>query len=232
MKKVFASYTLMWAICLAIFNVICFVTPSEAWGYEKFGGAFWVGYIFITLSFVGQIICAFAAFKAENLQKLFYKIPIVRISYIGLVITMIVGTACMAIPDLPNWVGLIVCVLVLAFTANAVRKANAAAIAVAAVDDKVRTSTDFIKNLTSEAESLIAPAKTAEAKNACRKVYEALRYSDPMSNDALSDIENQIALKFNEFSNAVTTDAGNIDTLADGLVILIGDRNKKCKLVK
>ena len=53
-----------------------------------------------------------------------------------------------------------------------------------------------------------------------------------MSNDALAGVESQITLKFNEFSNAVTGGADNIGNIADELVILIGDRNKKCKLLK
>ena len=53
-----------------------------------------------------------------------------------------------------------------------------------------------------------------------------------MSNDALAGVESQITLKFNEFSGAVSGGAENIGTLADELVVLIGDRNKKCKLLK
>ena len=60
------------AICLAVFNVAVFATPSEVSEFSKFGGAFWVGYIFITLSFIGQLICAYFAFKVDSLQKFFY----------------------------------------------------------------------------------------------------------------------------------------------------------------
>ena len=138
----------------------------------------------------------------------------------------------MAIPNLPNWVGIIVCVLVLAFTAIAVIKAKAASDVVENIDKKVKAQTMFVKSLTVDAESLLARAATPEAKDACKKVYEAVRYSDPMSNDALAGVESQITLKFNEFSNAVTGGADNIGNIADELVILIGDRNKKCKLLK
>jgi len=232
MKKNFKIYAICWAILLAVFNVICFVTPSEAAGMSKFGGAFWVGYIFITVAFIGQLICAFIAFKAENLKKLFYNLPLITVSYTGLIVTIIVGAACMAIPDLPNWVGIIVCLLVLAFTAIAVIKASAAAEIVTNVDEKVKAQTIFIKSLTVDADSLLARATTYEAKDACKKVYEAVRYSDPMSNDALAGVESQITLKFNEFSNAVNGSTENVAVLADELVELIGDRNKRCKLVK
>ena len=232
MNKKFKYYAIVWAILLAVFNVICFVTPGEAAGMSKFGGAFWAGYIFITIAFIGQLVCAYIALKTDDKTKLFYNIPIIRISYTGLILTVVFGALCMAIPNLLNWVGIIVCVLVLAFTAIAVIKAKAASDVVENIDKKVKAQTMFVKSLTVDAESLLARAKNGEAKAACSKVFEAVRYSDPISNDALAGIESQITLKFNEFSNAVTSNADTISTLADELVILIGDRNKKCKLLK
>ena len=47
MKKSFKIYSLIWAICIAVFNVITFVTPNEIGGVSKFSGSFWVGYIFM-----------------------------------------------------------------------------------------------------------------------------------------------------------------------------------------
>jgi len=75
MKKSFKIYSLIWVICLAVLNVITFVTPNEIGGVSKYSSSFWVGYIFITIAFVGQLACAFVAFKAENLKKFFYSIP-------------------------------------------------------------------------------------------------------------------------------------------------------------
>lgn len=236
MKKSFKVYAAIWAILLAVFNVICFVTPNlvtvAGKDYDKFGGAFWAGYIFITIAFIGQLVCAYIALKTDDKTKLFYNIPIIRVSYTGLILTLIFGALCMAIPNLPNWVGIIVCLLILAFTAIAVIKAKAASDVVENIDKKVKAQTLFIKSLTVDAESLLARAATPEAKDACKKVYEAIRYSDPMSNDALAGVESQITLKFNELSEAVSGGADNVKNIADELVILIGDRNKKCKLLK
>lgn len=232
MNKRIKYYAQIWAILLAVFNVICFITPDEADGMSKFGGAFWAGYIFITIAFIGQLVCAYIALKTDDKTKLFYNIPIIRVSYTGLILTLVLGTLCMAIPNLPNWVGIIVCLLILAFTAIAVIKAKTASDVVENIDAKVKAKTLFVKSLTVDTESLLASATTADAKDACKKVLEAIRYSDPMSNDALAGIESQIAVKFKELSNAVIGGADSIDNLADELVVLIGDRNKKCKALK
>ncbi len=232
MNKRTKVYTLVWAILLVIFNIICFVTPNQVAGLNKFDGAFWAGYIFITIAFIGQLVCACIALKAENNQKLFYNIPIIRISYIGLILTLIFGGVCMIIPNLPNWVGIIICLIILAFTAMMVVKAKATADIVERIDRKTAAQIVFVKSLTADAESLLVRAETPEAKEACKKVLDAIRYSDPVSSDALSGIETQITLKFSEFSNAVASKSDAVANLADEVVVLIGDRNKRCKLAK
>ena len=51
MKKTFGFFSAIWAIALALFNVIVFVTPNIA----KFSETFWTGYIFITIAFIGRL---------------------------------------------------------------------------------------------------------------------------------------------------------------------------------
>ena len=233
MNKRFKTYAVIWAILFALFNVICFLTPSEAAGMSKYGGAFWGEYIFITLAFIGQLICTYFAFNPDNLQKLFYNIPLIAISYTGLIIMLVVGGLAMAIPNLPNWVGIIVCLSVLAFTAIAVITAKAAGTIVANIDEKIKTNTAFIKEMTVESQNLMNRAKAPMLKNLCIKVYDALRYSDPMSNENLADIETRIKEEFSTFTDAVLSD--NLDlTESSGneLVNLIGERNSKIRMVK
>lgn len=231
MKNKFWSYFSAWAVVLVVFNVIAFVTPAIP-GQEKYTASFWIGYVLISLCFVGQLVCAWLALKENNRTKLFYKLPLVTISCSGLIVSFFVGAACMLITALPYWVGVIVCTFLLAWMAIALIKAGTAADIVAQIDEKVKVQTFFVKSLTVDAESLMARAKTDEAKKACKKVYEAVRYSDPMSNDVLAGIESQITLKFAAFSDAVTGGTENMDALAEEVVILISDRNNKCSFLK
>lgn len=139
----------------------------------------------------------------------------------------------MLISPLPYWIAAILCAIVLAFSVMAVVKASAAVEIINDVDKKVKESTLFIKSLTVDAESLLSRTKSKEAKAACKKVYEAARYSDPMSCDALASLESEITIKFAKLSEAVAkNDFEQISTLADELVVLIEDRNRKCKVLK
>ena len=233
MKKNFKLYIICWAILLALFNVICFVTPNEAAGLNKFGGAFWIGYIFITASFIGQLVCAYIAFKAENLKKLFYNLPLITLSYTGLVLTLVFGGAAMAIPNLPNWIGIIVCLIILAFTAIAVISAKAAGTVVSNIDEKNKTNAAFIKEMTVETQNLMNRANAPKLKEYCKKVYGALRYSDPMSKEQLTDIENRIKEEFAVFTDAVISDDLDLtESSAKELIGFIDERNNVIRLIK
>lgn len=200
---------------------------------DKFGGAFWVGYVFITLAFIGQLVCAYCVFRTENLKKLFYRLPLVTVSYTALIVTLVVGALCMAVPNLPNWVGIIVCFAVLAFSAIALVKASAAAEIVEEIDEKVAVRTSYIKSLTADAEGLISRAASEPVRAEAKRVYEAVRYSDPMSRAELFSVEDQIKASFDAFSDTVLADsADNAKAVAGELLALLADRNRKCKILK
>lgn len=226
MKKTFKSYIGVWAICLLTFNVIAFIVPNEM------KANFWAGYIFITLAFLGQLFCANTAFKAENAKKFFYNFPLISISFVGTLIMLVVGGLTMAISTVPVWIGIILCLIVLAFTAIAIINASVASETVSNIDTKIKAQTLFIKMLTADATNLMSKAQTKEAKEITKKVYEKLRYSDPVSNDVLNSIESQITIKFKEFESSIIENSQNAISLGEELIILIDDRNTKCKLLK
>lgn len=233
MKKTFKYYLGVWILVFAIFNVAVFVSPSEMGEMNKFGGAFWAGYIFILLAFIGELAISYFAFQAKNLQKFFYQIPLIRISWIGLILIFIFGTATMAIPNLPNWLGIIVCFTVLGFNFISLLKARAAGELVSQLDDHLKIHTSFIKSLSANAVGLTSRAETSFAKKESKRVYEAIRYSDPMTNEHLLDIESKIQSKLEEFSDLILTDDVNaIKKQADDLISLIKNRNQQCKLMK
>ena len=229
MRKAFKNYLLLWAIGFVLFQVITWATPSELAGYSKFGGGFWPGYICITLTYLGQLACTWRFLRAGSAERLFLNIPVLRLGYAALVISVIVGALSMAIPDLPYWVGLIVCVLVLAAYAAAIVKAKAAADIVEETGARVKQQTQFIRLLTIEAEGLMLRAQSDAAKAEAKRDNEAIRYSDPVSSEALADIEAQIRQSFTDFAVMVGTPNADIQSKADELSSLLRIRNSQCK---
>ena len=76
-------------------------------------------------------------------------------------------------------------------------------------------------------------AKSTDLKALAKKVYEAVRYSDPMTNAVLVEAEEKIQSSFYDFENAINgEDLELSSSTADELLSLIDIRNKKCKLLK
>lgn len=234
MKKNFKKYALIWVILLAVWCAVVFLVRPIIPGYViKYDARFWIAFVFIVLAFIGNLACAYLAFKAENSKKMFLNLPLITVSWSALITMLIVGSVLMLIPNCPAWVTAVVCIIILAFNAIAVIKAGWAANAVSKVDERVAAQTSFIKSLIVDTESILSRAKSDAVKAECKKVHEAVRYSDPTSNDALSVIEAKITVKVDEFSSAVgVDDAEKAKEIAGEIIILVADRNKKCKAVK
>lgn len=233
MKKAFKNFAIMWLFMLILFNCVAFIIPADVFGGEKYTSSFWVGYLYITLAFFAELGCGYMAFKAENLTKMFYNIPLITISYSGLVVLTILGIIIMFVPGFPYWAGILICLAVLAINGVSLAKADLNAEAVENIDKKVSVQTQFVKLTTATAENILARATSDETKVECKKVYEAIRYSDPMSFSELAMDENQISMKIGEFASAVGEDnIEKVKSIANELVILINDRNNKCKALK
>ena len=104
---------------------------------------------------------------------------------------------------------------------------------VAAVDAKVEKATAYIYGMREDSESLLARAKTEDVKKLCKDVRDAFKYSDPMSAAELSSVEGEITVHFGAFKAAVL-EADMEKAAAEGeeLLILIKERNNKCKSLK
>lgn len=234
MKKNFRSYALIWAIMLAAFNAVVFLVRPVIPGYVvNYDARFWIAWGFILAAFIGNLVCAYFAFKAQSLKKLFYNLPLITVSYAGLIVMLVLGGALMLIPGCPAWIAAAACFTVLAGNAAAIIKVGWAADAVNAVDEKIKAQTAFIKTATLNAQNIANRAKSPAISAACQRVYEALRYSDPMSSDALSAEEAKIAAKIEELAAAVNNaDEETAGATADETVLLIKERNNKCRLLK
>lgn len=229
MNKATRIYTIAWSIVLVVFNAIVFVTPNLARHFS----AFWIGYTFIMVAYVGHLFCTRYALRDDEGHKLFYGIPIILVSYIGLAIMLVAGGMGMIIPGFPWWLSVILSLAALGFLALAVLIAGSAGEIVFGIDRKVKTASHTFRNLTADADHLRVEAKTNELKAIAKKVYEAIRYSDVMSSHMLYEINERILLQFEAFADAIHEEDLELSAeIATELLNLIDERNKKCKLLK
>lgn len=95
------------------------------------------------------------------------------------------------------------------------------------VEKKVETKVFYIKSLQADVEMLESMETDPEIKGALATLAEKIRFSDPMSNEALEDIEAEIVAKVKKLK-----DADDKLAIITALGLLITKRNKKAKLLK
>ena len=196
----------------------------------RYDATFAIGMALAVLALVISTVFV-ATLKADTKEKMFLTIPQIRIAFISLVLGVAASGVYLFAASTP--IVIVGFVAIYAVSAIIIIFAKTAKQEVERVEEKVKTQTFFIKALTVDADTLVSQAKTPEIKAELTKVYEAIRYSDPMSNDALAGVESQITLKFNALQDAVAeNDATKVQTISNELLVLIKDRNSKCKLLK
>ncbi len=103
--------------------------------------------------------------------------------------------------------------------------------------DRQQRSTMLFRRLTAEAEDLMTDAAPLFRK-ATEKVYETFRYTDPVSDDTVFDINLKIQRVFGDFRDAVLTAEGKeedlekVSALEAELLGLVRERSIICKASK
>ena len=230
MKNQSKYYWVAWGIAVVIFHIIMFLLPNAMLNPTE--GSFWIIYLTVMASFIGQAYCSSLYTKKENKQERFLYIPVVLIGYIALLMTLLLALQALTLQFLPNWFTIIVAIVVVAYYAFAVIRTLAAAEMVIAVDKKTEQQTEFIKTMTAKAKAFEQKVP-GEFRSMATKVYESMRYSDPMSSEALSTIEAEIYAKYDEFVDSVKENKkeeaeGNSQMLCN----LMKERNELCKQLK
>ena len=228
MKKNKLYGVVILAIVSIVFNIIAFLLP------ETRGGTFWSGYSFTMAALLLQLLFFYIAFgKAHNLKKTFLGLSIAQTGITYLVLQGIWGLVCLFAPVISFKFAIIVSVILLGFYAISIITASAGRDIVQEVEDNVKVKTFFIKTLLVDFEVLLARVENEEIKAGLAPLIETVKYSDPMSHEALSNVEGRISDKYNELDNAVDADdVESVTKLCKKIDVLFVERNKKCKLLK
>lgn len=223
MKKNKAQGYLILAIAFVLVSVVAFVLPTQK------TSVFWIAYAFTVLAFAAQLLIWKVAWNsAETLKSKFLGFPIIRVGYIYLVVQIVafailVGAAAIV----PNWVAVIVCCLILGASAVCLIATDAGRNEIERVEQKVQSKVSALKMLQIDVEMLAKTEADSEVKSKLTKLAEKIRYSDPMSSDALTELEGAIAGKVKELKTSLDKRSliAEIDTL-------LSERNTKCKALK
>ena len=228
------NYAILWTVLIILYNLVCLLTTNERYGISKFSGSFWVGYGFITASFISHLFYAFFAFGEKNKEKRVLNIPLLIISFVELGFMVIIGVLCMTTPFLPYWVGIIVCYAVLAFSVIFLLSAKVTGEKVANANIVLNAKTSSMRGMVDKAQELVIGSKTPEIKSMVAHLYDAIRYSDTISSEETKIDEMRISDGLEDLENMIqnATDSEKIQQKVDALLLLVEKRNNKCKASK
>jgi hypothetical protein len=215
------------AILFAVYNIFAFSL------FDTANAKYWYTYAFtiLALIFSTGIIGFCASKKNLTLHDIFLDWPLVYVSGAYMAVQFVLAFLIMSINALGATAANLIQIIPLAIFALLSVSSVFGRNIVDEVDTKQKHQMFFVKNLTADIESLARKAVTPEAKAKLGRLYEAARYSDPVSCDALSALENAIGVKVGELSSALV-DGCDVSALCEEIMLMIADRNAKCESLK
>lgn len=185
-KKTGIMTALIYLIIFAVFNLLVFLI------FKNKNGVFWMSYAFMCIAFLVQIGSMFLALRTLETETVFMGIPLASLSFYYFFAAIFAGAVFMIFQVAPFKLALIIQILILAAYAVVAILSLIARDAVQDVNDTVKENVAAIRTLNVDVDVLIPQVSDPALKKALKKVSETVKYSDPMSNDAVADIEQQI----------------------------------------
>lgn len=219
------------AIAFVVYNVIFFILC----GFTDHGATFWLSWAFMQVAF-GAMICVGCILGRQGmfLRDWLFGYPIVKHSTLYLIIEFIVSTVFVVLDDRMPW-GWALAAQLLLFAVYLIFAISCflAKETITEVKTKVSDKTRFIKLLRADAEMLVEKCDDPALKEQCRKFAESVRYSDPMSNEALFELEKELAYTVSQCDSAIVAkEYEQASQLCAKASMLLMERNRKCKALK
>lgn len=222
----------IFAIVLAIYNIIFWVIPF------KHDGIFTGAYIFGTVAILAQIgVLLLASSGATTLHKKIYGFPILRMGVIYLVIQLVISLVFSIltsfIEGIPVWIIYIISAILLGVFIILTLLTDTARDKIVEIEEEEERQTRQVKLFRINIDSLMRRADDKELIAKLSKLSDIAKYSDPVSNESLYDIEAEINDKIISLTSCVNSgDVENAKELAEQAIELFEDRNAMCKVTK
>ena len=212
-----------------VYNIVLFVIA----GFTGHPSTFWTSYVFMVAALAAATVISLLNFKkAFTLKDWFFGYPILMWSMYYIIAELIVSTVFMLMPKSlikPAFIVqfLMICAyLVIVATCFVAKK-------VAMSEEKVGEKIFNIRNMNAALQTVFNEANETTVKSGIQKLMEAVRYSDPMSHESLTDMEQDIERNIYLLRDHVI--GGNTEEALESIRHidnLIKERNTSCKISK
>lgn len=215
---------IIWSLTFLLINIFAFSIPIDK------TTVFWIAYIFTVIAFAIQLIIWNLAFRQSKvLKSKFLGFPIVYVGIVYLIIQLIAFGVFLLFQSIAPWITFTTCVAILFISCIFLVATEMGRKKVSHVELHVERKVSTTKRMQADIELIAEKQTDIVMKNRLESLAEKIKYSDPMSDDSLTSIEDEINSKITELKTQPTMD---IEGSVDQIEILLLERNKKTKLLK
>ncbi len=222
-----ALISLIYIVLFGLYHVCVFLLYSER------TQVFWISYSFLIVALLAHSMSVIVSFKRAKMEAAFLSIPLILVSLLYLIAELVFSVTFMTFQGIGAakavWVqsGLLGVFAIIAIMMIMFRKAASVS------DGRVKEDTGMVAALHADLEMLIHKSEDAELKAGLCRLAETVKYSDPMRNAAIEDVELRITLKFSElrdyYEAGIVEDARRV---CREMELLFVERNKKLLINK
>lgn len=232
-KKTVSSVVLIYIILAALLNLIIFAVfkPGNL-ETKDLKLVFWFSYGFMMLAFVLQIVSLLTGRFENGVESVFFGIPLVSVSWFYFIVAAILSLAFMILVSfgvaVPFMLMLVLECIVLGVYAIAFIIGLSHKDAVVQIDKTIKRNVFAIRSLVTDVEVLAESVDDLQLKKKLNQLAEEIRYSDPMTNEYVQELDLQMKDAVAELEVYVGDgDIQNAETKIKQAHLLISKRNKR-----
>lgn len=199
-KQTAIMTALIYVIVFAVLNLIIFLFIKNR------NNVFWMSYAFMVTAFAVQIGSMLLSFRSTDTETVFMGIPLVSLSFYYFFAATFAAVVFMIFAMAPVKLAAILQILILAAYLVVAILALMGRNAVENVNDTLKENVTTIRMMEVEVGTLLAQVGDPALKSAMQKLQSTIRYSDPMSNSAVTEVERQIMQNMNAMRVYVESD--------------------------
>lgn len=216
------AISLIYIILLGVFNLLVFTISKSR------NDVFWLSYGFMTFAFVVQIVSMLLSFKTADVETAFFGIPLASFSVYYLCAELAIGTLFMIFQQASFTLALVIQIVLLAIFLIIAIISVMSRDTVQSISDTIKENVVSLRSILIDVEMMMSDCSDPELKEKLRKLSEQIKYSDPITNEIVADVEQRICRKVSELrvylENSQIEDAKQVCSELDRLFV---ERNKK-----
>lgn len=229
MDKKITSLAAVYAIVLVAFCVLFLVIP-----FPK-TGAYWAEFAFSVIAVCVSFTVCYSSLKKDGLKSKVYGIPILKIGIAYMIVQLIISFVVAIIGffmTVPLWISIVVSVLALAISAIGFIGVDNARDIITEQENRDVIATKAMRTFRLDSQYIVDLCSDAELKKLLEELAEKFKYSDPVSNEELSDIEASLQREVKSLASLVNTDKESAAKKIGEITVMLANRNRRCKELK